>query len=52
MDWIHLAEDHRDRRRAVVNAVMNIHVPYNAGNFLTTWEPVSFWRTALLRIDI
>jgi hypothetical protein len=26
MDWIHLAQD-RDRRRALVNTVMNLRVP-------------------------
>ena len=35
MDWIYLAHD-RDRWRAVVNEVMNLRFPYNAGNFLTT----------------
>jgi len=47
MDWIDLAED-RDRWQALVKAVMNIWVPQNAGNVLTSSEPVSYSRRTLL----
>ena len=40
MDWIGLAQD-RDRWRTVVSVVMNLRVPWNAGNFLTSCKPVS-----------
>jgi hypothetical protein len=35
LDWIHLAQD-RDRWQALVNMVMNLQVPSNAGDFLTS----------------
>jgi len=35
MDWIDLAQG-KDRWRALVKEVMNLRVPQNAGNFLTS----------------
>jgi hypothetical protein len=43
VDWIDLAQV-RDRRRAIVNAVMNLWVSKDAGNFLTNCGTVSFSR--------
>ena len=46
MDWIGLAQD-RNRWQTLVSAVMNLRVPWNAGNFLTNCKPVSFSRRTL-----
>jgi len=35
MDWIDLGQD-RDRWPSFMNAVVNLRVQYNAGNFLTS----------------
>ena len=47
MEWIDLAQD-RDRCRALVYVVMNLRVPQNSGNFLTSGELSTFSRRKLL----
>jgi len=47
MDWFDLTLD-MDRLRTLVNGVINIRVPQNAWNFLTSWELVMFSRRTLL----
>jgi hypothetical protein len=37
-----------DRWWAVVHAVLNLKIPQNAGNSLTSWRPVGFWIWTLL----
>jgi hypothetical protein len=46
MDWIGMTQD-RDRWRTLVIAVMNLRVPWNVGNFLTSCKPISFSRRTL-----
>jgi hypothetical protein len=36
VDMTHLTQD-RDRCRVLMNTVMNLWIPYEAGNFLTSW---------------
>jgi len=45
-DWIGLAQG-RNRWRTLVSAIMNLRVPRNARNFLTSCKPVSFSRRTL-----
>jgi hypothetical protein len=49
MDWIDLAEG-RERSWALVNVVMNLPFPLNAGNFLTGCGPASFSIQTLLHV--
>jgi hypothetical protein len=45
MEWIHLAQD-SDQWRALVNTVMNLRVPQNAGKFLSSCKIGGFSRRA------
>jgi hypothetical protein len=47
-DWIDLAQD-RETWRALVNAVMDIQVPYTEGNLFTSWGTDSFLERTLLQ---
>jgi len=51
VDWIELAQD-RDMWWVLVNVVMNVQVPENAGNFLTSLKPVSFSNRALHTMEL
>jgi hypothetical protein len=47
MEWIGLVQE-RDRWREIMNAVMNLQVQQNAGNFMTSYKLVSFSRRTVL----
>jgi hypothetical protein len=47
MDWIYLAQD-GDEWRTLVNTVMNLRIPWNAGKFLSSCTIGSFSRRAQL----
>jgi hypothetical protein len=47
MDWINLAQD-RDQWRVLVDTVMNLRVPKNAGKFLSSCTTGGFSRKAQL----
>jgi hypothetical protein len=47
VDWIILAQD-RDQWRVVVNTMMNLRVPYNVGNDLSTCATGDVSRSAQL----
>jgi len=48
VDWIQMAPD-RDKWRALMKTVMNIRVPWDATNFLTSWMTVKFSKDSALR---
>jgi len=46
--WISVAQ-YWDKWWALVNKVLNLQIVLNAGNFLTGWGTVRFWRRILLQ---
>ena len=47
MDWTDLVQN-RGRYKALLNVVMNVSLPFNAGKFLTSCLPVRFSGMTLL----
>jgi hypothetical protein len=50
MDWLDLAQD-RDLRRALIDTVMNVRVPQNAGMFWSGCTTGGFSRRAQLPVS-
>lgn len=46
-----LSDSEYDRCWDLVNAVINLQVPQNAGDLMTSCEPVSFSRTLFHRVS-
>jgi hypothetical protein len=47
VDWTHPAQD-KGQWQALVYTIINLRVPQNAWNFLTSWVTASFWIRVLL----
>jgi len=47
VDCIQLVQD-MDQWRDLLNTVMNLRAPKHAGNFLSRWVTIRFWRRTLL----
>jgi hypothetical protein len=47
VDWIHMAQD-GDQGRDLVNSVIKLQDPLNAGILSTRWATISFSRKTLL----
>jgi hypothetical protein len=41
MDWIDIVQD-RENWQVLVNTLLKLEIPWNGGNFLTSWATVSF----------
>jgi len=48
--WVHLAQS-SNQGEALVNMVMNLQVPYKAGNFLTSSVNISLSRRTLFHVE-